>query len=210
MGLRGWINRKRHNRGFGIQSPSAFFFVTQVLKEKRAYYAYPRLDKSIKGSRRHAREIFRITNHLQPANCISVASADAACAMLLAKPSVQHYTFLHTAELKTEAKTLLGSNRCHITHSMEQFNTVIKELGAIGMLYIKATESTMPLVQAALPHTDAKSVIVVAGIHSNKRTREWWQQIVNDPATVITYDMYSYGLIFFDKERRKQHYTLKR
>ena len=210
MGLGSWINRKRHNRGFGIQSPSSFFFITQVLKERRAYYAYSQLDEAIKGSRRHAREIFRITNYLQPVNCISVGAPDAACAMQQAKPSVQHHAFLNPAELKTEARTLLNANGCHIIDNMEQFSTVIKELGTIGMLYINATDSTMPLVQAALPHTDAKSVIVVAGIHRNKRTREWWLQLVNDSATVVTYDMHSYGLLFFDKERRKQHYTLKR
>ena len=210
MGLGSWINRKRHNRGFGIQSPSAFFFVTQVLKERRAYYAYTQLDKAIKGNSNYAREIFRITNYLQPTNCISVGSADAACAILLAKPSVQHHAFLNTSELKADAGTLLNTNGCHIIDNIEQFGTVIKELGTIGMLYINATDSTMPLVRAALPHTDAKSMIMVAGIHRNKRMREWWQQLVNDSATVVTYDMYSYGLLFFDKERRKQHYTLKR
>ena len=210
MGLGSWINRKRHNRGFGIQSPSAFFFITQVLKERRAYYAYPQLNKATKGNRRHAREIFRITNYLQPKNCISVGAADAACAMQLAKPSVQHYAFLNKAELNAEAGTLLSTEGCHIIDSIEQFGTVIKEQGTIGMLYINATDSTMPLVQAALPLTNSQSVIVVAGIHRNKRTREWWQQLVNDSATVVTYDMYSYGLLFFDKERRKQHYTLKR
>ena len=210
MGLGSWINRKRHNRGFGIQSPSSFFFITQVLKERRAYYAYSQLDEAIKGSRRHAREIFRITNYLQPVNCISVGAPDAACAMQQAKPSVQHHAFLNPAELKTEARTLLNANGCHIIDNMELFSTVIKELGTIGMLYINATDSTMPFVRAALHHTDTKSVIVVAGIHRNRRTREWWQQLVNDSATVVTYDMYSYGLLFFDKERRKQHYTLKR
>ena len=210
MGLGSWINRKRHNRGFGIQSPSSFFFITQVLKERRAYYAYNRLDKAIEISRRHAREMFRITNYLQPVNCISVGASDAACAMLLAKPSVQHYAFLNKAELNAEAGTLLSTEGCHIIDSIEQFGTVIKEQGTIGMLYIDATDITMPLVREALPHTDAKSVIAIAGIHRNRRTREWWQQLVNDSATVVTYDMYSYGLLFFDKERRKQHYTLKR
>jgi hypothetical protein len=208
MGLGSWINRKRHNRGFGIQSPSAFFFITQVLKERRAYYAYTQLDKATTGSRRHAREMFRIANYLKPVNCISVGATDAACAMLLAKPSVQHHAFM--AEPDAEAKTLLSSSNCNVINSLELFNTVIKELGVIGMLYIDATENTMPLVQAALPYTDAQSVIVVAGIHRNKKIREWWQLIVSDTATVITYDMYSYGLLFFDKEKRKQHYTLKR
>ena len=61
-----WINRKRHNRGFGIQSPSAFFFVTQVLKEKLPYYAYEELDAiaiECGGMNREAcRRLFRIAN----------------------------------------------------------------------------------------------------------------------------------------------------
>ena len=40
-----WINRMRHKRGFGVQSPTAFFFVTQVLKEKLPYYAYGQIDR---------------------------------------------------------------------------------------------------------------------------------------------------------------------
>ena len=211
MGLGRWINRKRHNRGFGIQSPSAFFFITQVLKERRAYYAYAQLDRIAgRARKRHLRELFRIANYLQPANSISVGAADAACAMLLAKPSVQHYAFLHSTGVKSEAKSLLHSNGCHVINDMEQFNSIIKEVDRVGMLYIDATEETMSLVQAAMPHTNAKSVIVIAGIHRNKKIRELWQQIVNDTTTVITYDMYSYGLLFFDKERKKQHYTLKR
>ena len=43
-----WINRQRHNRGYGVQSPSAFFFVTQVLKERLPYYAYPILEEIAK------------------------------------------------------------------------------------------------------------------------------------------------------------------
>jgi hypothetical protein len=54
------------------------------------------------------------------------------------------------------------------------------------------------------------SVIVVEGIHDNDATEEWWQSIVENPATIVTYDMYSYGLLFFDKEKQKQHYKLKR
>ena len=211
MRIGDWINRKRHNGGYGVQSPSSFFFITQVLKERRAYYAYAQLDRIAgRARKRHLRELFRIANYLQPANSISVGAADAACAMLLAKPSVQHYAFLHSTGVKSEAKSLLHSNGCHVINDMEQFNSIIKEVDRVGMLYIDATEETMSLVQAAMPHTNAKSVIVIAGIHRNKKIRELWQQIVNDTTTVITYDMYSYGLLFFDKERKKQHYTLKR
>jgi hypothetical protein len=78
------------------------------------------------------------------------------------------------------------------------------------MLYVTANDNSDTLIRAALPFTNNDSVIVVDGINSSKATREWWQQLVNDSATIITYDMYSYGLLLFNKERIKQHYTLKR
>ena len=59
-----WINRQRHNRGYGVQSPSSFFFVTQVLKERLPYYAYPILEeiaKEEKNSAKRLKELFRIT-----------------------------------------------------------------------------------------------------------------------------------------------------
>jgi hypothetical protein len=85
-------------------------------------------------------------------------------------------------------------------------------VGEIGMLYVdaSATHDAYTLLRAALPHTNKNSIVVVEGINRNKSIQEWWQQLVGDSATVITYDMYSYGLLLFDKERIKQHYTLKR
>ena len=207
-----WINRKRHNGGYGIQSPSSFFFVTQVLKEKLPYYAYSILDTIIGGNgsrQKHFRELFRVTNHYQPANCISVGSAAGACTMLLARPSVAHYA-VAPAGMTTDMQTLLSENGCHIADSKEQFTAIIGKVGEIGMLFVDATEDAHAFIRAALPHTNKNSIIIVDGINRSKAIQAWWQQLVGDCATVITYDMYSYGVLLFDKERIKQHYTLKR
>ena len=207
-----WRNRKRHNGGYGIQSPSSFFFVTQVLKERLPYYAYPTLDKAVGGNRRkrrHFRELFRITNYHQPTSCISVGSSAAACAMLLARPSVNHYA-IAPAGMTAGSQTLLEESGCHVSHSIAQLPTIIDKVGEIGMLYVNATDGAHAIVRAALPHTNKNSVIVVDGLNRSKAVQKWWQQLVGDSATVVTYDMYSYGVLLFDKERIKQHYTLKR
>ena len=207
-----WINRKRHNGGYGIQSPSSFFFVTQVLKERLPYYAYPTLDKAVGGNRRkrrHFRELFRITNYHQPTSCISVGSSAAACTMLLARPSVNHYA-IAPAGMTAGSQTLLEESGCHVSHSIAQLPTIIDKVGEIGMLYVNATDGAHAIVRAALPHTNKNSVIVVDGLNRSKAVQKWWQQLVGDSATVVTYDMYSYGVLLFDKERIKQHYTLKR
>lgn len=209
MGLGDWINRQRHNRGFGIQSPSAFFFITQVLKERLPYYAYLTIDKLTGSNRKHFRELFRITNYHKPVNCISVGSAAAACTMALARPSVQHFAVAPTG-LSDSSRTLLNESGCHIAESPEQFAGIINRAGEIGILYVDATDGADVFIHAALPRTNNNSVIIVDGINRSKAILKWWQQLVSDSATVVTYDMHSYGLLFFDKERRKQHYTLKR
>ena len=212
MKLSDWINRKRHNGGYGIQSPSSFFFITQVLKERLPYYSYPILDQAVGGNRakkRHFRELFRITNYQQPANCISVGSATAACTMILAKPSVAHYAVTPTG-LTAGRQSLLNEKGCHIVDSTEQLRTIIDKVGTIGMLYVNTIDGADTLIRAALPHTNKESVIVVDGINRSKTAKLWWQQLVDDSATVITYDFYNYGLLLFDKDRIKQHYTLKR
>ena len=48
------------------------------------------------------------------------------------------------------------------------------------------------------------------GADGDEETKAWWQTVVDNPATVVTYDLYSIGLLLFDNERIKQHYTLKR
>ena len=75
---------------------------------------------------------------------------------------------------------------------------------------ILATDDAHAIVRAALPYTNKNSVIIVDGLNRSKAVQKWWQQLVDDSATVVTYDMYSYGILLFDKERIKQHYTLKK
>lgn len=214
MGLGDWINRKRHNRGFGIQSPSAFFFVTQVLKERLPYYAYSQLDRATLGkhglSPKQARELFRITNYRRPTNCITIGSPSAACAMAAAKPSALHYLAATADTLSPAIQEMLKEKKCNIMANCNQLTQIFEEAGNIGMLYIAPANNIDKIFEAALPYTDARSLIVIEGIHRNKAMRQCWQKIVSESSTVITYDMHSYGLILFDKERCKQNYTLKR
>lgn len=189
-----WINRKRHNRGFGIQSPSAFFFITEVLNERLPYYAYRTLDYAIEKcggmSRKHARELFRITNYMHPANCIAVASESAFKAMQAARPCAPCYS----ADGKKHGE--LGE--------------IISKCNEVGILYIGNTPLRDTIIETALQHTNNRSAIIVEGINKDRSAQEWWQGIVEDSRTIVTYDMYSYGILLFDSEKKKQHYKLKR
>ena len=80
---------------------------------------------------------------------------------------------------------------------------------AIGILYIGECHNCKELLDAALERTNKESIIIVEGINRSKEHKEWWQQTISDPRTIVTYDLYSMGILFFNDERQKQNYTLK-
>lgn len=69
-----WLSRIRHCRGFGIQSPTDYWFVRYVVNEHWPYYQYSELGRDDDWlSRKLGYLYFRISNWLQPKN---VASQD--------------------------------------------------------------------------------------------------------------------------------------
>ena len=66
-----WMARFRHRRGYGVHSPFAFRFITDVIYEHHPYYAYRELDRMLPLAwrlrrRRGLHLLLRIANHLQP------------------------------------------------------------------------------------------------------------------------------------------------
>lgn len=210
-----WINRRRHNRGFGIQSPSAFFFITQVLREKLPYYAYETLDEvasCCSGMRsKRCRMLFRIANWLKPDCCISVGSAVAACAIGSARRNAPGCLITAGKQIEEEAARHL--RLCCWKHASGEIATLLKEelekTGHCGMLYIGNCSGRKQLLETALRCTDNNSVIIIEGIYKSKEAREVWQQAMENPQTTVTYDLYSMGIVLFDKEKQKQNYILK-
>ena len=61
------MSRIGHCRGFGIQSPTDYNFVCNVVNERRPYYAYETLGKGSNRLRRKLGKLyFRLANYLQP------------------------------------------------------------------------------------------------------------------------------------------------
>lgn len=66
-----WLTRFRHRCGYGVHSPFAFRFITEVIYEQQPYYAYADLDKLLPlGMRLRQRKglhlLLRLANRLQP------------------------------------------------------------------------------------------------------------------------------------------------
>ncbi|MBE6302580.1 MAG: hypothetical protein E7089_01425 [Bacteroidales bacterium] len=182
LGIKDFIYRCGHNRGYGVQSPSAFHFVTAVVAEKYAYYAYSTINSvaakcGYKAA--HARLLFRIANYARPQNILMYAPCEAAaCALSMARPSAQVSAF--------------------------------RQGQLFGLLYVGATQNCAPVVEQAVKCASADSVIIIDGIHRSREMKDLWHAIKQNAAVAVTFDLYSMGILFFDKSYKKQHYTLKK
>lgn len=66
-----WLSRIGHCQGFGIQSPTDYRFVRQVINEHAPYYAYQELGADDTWMRKKLGRLYlRLANDLQPATVI--------------------------------------------------------------------------------------------------------------------------------------------
>lgn len=209
-----WINRMRHNRGFGVQSPTAFFFVTQVLKEKLPYYAYGQIDRIATQcgthSKKMCRRLFRVANHLLPKSIIAIGSeATAPLCALAAAASTARVALISTGSpLPQAAAQYLAGRGCSQPHGTT-LQQQLQAHTAPHLLFIGRDSDITSALQATLPHACKGTAIIADGIHATPERLRQWEEAVENPQTIVTYDLYSFGILLFDNEKQKQHYTLK-
>jgi hypothetical protein len=52
------------------------------------------------------------------------------------------------------------------------------------------------------------SMVIAEGIHHDSDALAAWHRLQHDPQTVITFDLYDYGIAFFNHDIHKQHYKV--
>ena len=86
-----WLWRVRHRNGYGVHSPFAFDFVTNVLYNGEHYYAYEEIDRALcwwqRGRVRSLRRLlFRMANYRRP-RTLCCHGMDEATAMAVYRGS---------------------------------------------------------------------------------------------------------------------------
>ena len=61
---------------------------------------------------------------------------------------------------------------------------------------------------ALLTHISAQGALVMEGIHADKKAFAMWNRLKNDARTGVTFDLYTYGILFFNHQLHKQHYIV--
>lgn len=145
--LRERIMRIGKARGFGIQSPWAFSFVTEVIGERWPYYGYEDIERIYKNRKEQEFQklILRVRNFVYPDNLIVIDNID------------------------------------DITDDM---------------LKLTANDSGV------------KGALVIRGLYDTPDSLARWHEIQHHDNVGITFDLFDFGICFFDRDIIKQHYKL--
>ncbi len=195
-----WLRRFRYRCGYGVHSPFAFEFITDVIYEKTPYYGYKEIAAEVKKQkwqqpkgwndtpRRVNRLLFRLVNRRQPDTLVDVGTPSAASVYLQAAKVGVDYTFAaDLTELFLE--TGVPVDFLYLHHYCNP--TLVEEI-----------------FRVCVSRTTPQSLFVIEGIRYSQPMKELWRRLQEDERTGITFDLYDLGIIFFDRSKIKQHYIV--
>lgn len=187
-----WLCRCHLSRGFGIQSPSVYWFVRYVVSVHNPYYAYKKLKEVYPTLHPRERKVysflFRLANYLQP---LSIVIGREDCEAMR--------SYLQE-----------GCQRSIIQPSLSLTDVVDFDIFKLErILYIYSIDELPErLWNNVITFMSPDSVMVVTRIHRSKQSLSRWSDVCSHPSVSISLDLYHCGILFFDTARSKQHFVV--
>lgn len=184
------IRRTGSSRGFGIQSPSDYSFVCDIVNCHYPYYAYSDLRQATTGiskkERKKAELLFRIANFLQPDTTINLGMEQ------------WYETYISRACKKTR---IYNSNEICCQNENKQ---------------AKDARHCLMLISCKLPYdeqiygrymTDG-TILIADGINTDNKARQQWEAIAKSSHSTLVFDLYDIGIVIADTKRSKTTYKI--
>lgn len=180
-----WFWRLRHRRGYGVHSPFAYNFISDVVYERTAFYSYRTLSWLHPWWVRYMglypltcrRMLFRLANYIHPRSMALVGNLPTEQAYLSA--AVPSARWIDESELNQ---------------------------GKVDLIFVAREKQAEAL--ALLTHISAQGALVMEGIHADEKALALWNLLKDDARTGVTFDLYTYGILFFNHQLHKQHYIV--
>lgn len=185
-----WIRlcRISHRKGYGIHSPFAFNLVTGVIYERAQYYAYGELAEKFAAEardypQRDLRLLLRLCNDAGPRRGIIICPENQAIPAYLRRGCTACRFTTHAAVPQADA-------------------------GSIDWAYVGTDADLADALPGLLTLASDRCVIVIRGICRTPQTAAAWEQLKSDERVRVTFDLYDYGLAYFESRLNKEDYVI--
>ena len=214
--LRGWVWCKRFRKrcGYGVHSPSDFFFITFVIYEKLPFYAYSqlhhlrRLVAHLSGHREKTDKFFfRLVNYLHPKTIIEFGTGSGMTTRYMseANSEVNIYTFSDESDAQVERLFASKSNIHYLNSSEFGIDKFVLSNGKPILYSIAHTDCYEDIYKKIIDNISDTDCLVISYPYADKMKKQWWKNVINDFRTGVTFDLYELGIVFFNKKRIKEN-----
>lgn len=195
-----WLRRFRNRRGYGVHSPFAFNFITNVIYEHIPYYKYTdlKLSQREQAPQKNAdwgyeslkvkQLLFRLVNYCQPTTVVDAGCLAASSLYLKAAKEGADYT------------------------AASDLSELFLEAGVpVDFLYLhdyRKPAFVEEVFNLCVARSTPRSVFVIEGIGYTRSMSAVWKRLQCHERAGITFDLYDLGIVFFDKTKNKQDYVV--
>ncbi|MBP3823038.1 MAG: hypothetical protein J6I36_06420 [Bacteroidaceae bacterium] len=220
-----WLSRFRQRKGYGVHSPFAYSFIRGVVLESSAYYAYADLAQLhpwwVRWFRLYPMEcrrlLFRLANFSEPRTVVlrtedEVAKKYIRAAVPRAEVLRKEGGLAAVPEGSPEGEVLRkeGGMPGEVRRKEGGLAAVPEGSpeGREAADFVLVGKERLEEAAAVAARMPERGMLVCEGIHESRRAKEIWRTIREAPHTGVTFDLYTYGVAFFNPKLHKQHYKV--
>lgn len=187
MRLFRWVRRFRRRCGYGVHSPYAFSFITDVIYNPGVYYAYAPLSClcSPRLRRKDLRLLFRLVDFSRARQAAVLAAADEAL-----------YAYLK-------------AGRSSARWEFVALDGVLPAVPGAGFVYADVScAGWAAWVSACMDRAGEGAVIVVRGIHDSRQSCDAWRWLCARQTGGVALDLYDFGIFCLERRLYRQDYVV--
>ncbi|MDR1980939.1 MAG: SAM-dependent methyltransferase [Tannerellaceae bacterium] len=224
----------RYRKGYGVHSPFVYDFITKVVEERSPYYCFHDIElirKRLFGDKTVAQVVrkkaidpkrgallFRTAHYFKARNIVQIGScmglstlyltsyaAGLRCVSLESVPSYASISrWVYDEAARTPVDLRVGDCKALLPD-------VLIDLARLDLVYVHPLfeQHDMDwLFNACLKHVHTGTICIFDGIKATGAMRRFWKTVCAHPDVTVTIDLYSMGIVFFDKKLHKRDYTV--
>ena len=169
--------------------------------------------------RHEAQMLFRLVNHLHPATVVELGTSLGITTAYLSKAApadASVYTLEGSASFAETAQKVWSRLGCRNIHSVQggiadTLPALLQSIRQADFAIIDAChtyEATLQWFSLIADKCGEKSVVVVHDIHGSRGMGKAWHEIRHDSRVQVSFDLYSLGIVFFDRHLLHKHYVM--
>ena len=169
-------------------------------------------------TQKRAQLLYRIVNYFQPTTILEIGTSLglATSALALGNPKAVITTLEGCPETLAITKSqILISKFQNIEFINTEFSSYLNQIPPMwvrGLIYFDGNHSkqaTIDYFEFLLPTISNESIWIFDDIHWSKEMTEAWEMIKKHPRVTVTIDTFQWGLVFFRKEQKKEHFVIR-